>query len=153
MLQSKRNVEATITIGFADDEDFVGARLERIFDGADCLPGRIQRGQPNQVGHVELAFFRRVELGTVETKLFALQSVRVFPVSYPFHIHEEPFGRLPYRGDTASFSREHRLKTLPQMLTGSYSAHPQGATNSVPRNNDPDLDRVREPGTRAVVAR
>src|SRR5215210_1969895 len=145
VLQGKRNIDALTPIHFANHEDFVGAGLERIFDGADDLPSFVHRNQSNQVSHIELALFRRVEFITVEQELLALQGARLRPSPHTFYINKEPLGRLPDGGDTASRACDNGLDPYPQMSTGSDGAHLQGAAHPVPCDDDPDSDRVEEP--------
>src|SRR5215211_1811114 len=89
VLKRERNIEVLDTFP-TYHENFVGGGLESVLDDADALPGSVHGGQSDEVRHVELAFFRRVELCAVEKKLFAFQGGRVFPAPYTFYVDQNP---------------------------------------------------------------
>src|SRR5215210_293666 len=79
VLHSKREIEILPVLLLTDYEDFVGRCLERIRYRPYNLTSVVNSRQADEVSHVELSRFGRVQLFAVEQELFASQGLRVGP--------------------------------------------------------------------------
>src|SRR5215212_2200164 len=80
VLEGKGKIQILPVFLFTDHEDLVGGGLEGLHHGSDDLSSVAHGRQADQIGHIELSFFGRVELLTLEQKLTAPQGIRVVPI-------------------------------------------------------------------------
>src|SRR5215216_636591 len=91
MLEGKGQIQVLPVSLFTDHEDFVGGGLEGIRHRSDDLTRIVHGRQADQVSHVELSFFGRIELLAVEHELPAPQSIRVASILNAIEVEQEAF--------------------------------------------------------------